>query len=76
MRLSVCYIQQGDVCCPKCVHQNVNLRLSNAPVLRYCGPLLLIHLWILILRNICEVPLTHKSEPHPKMLQFCGTDLP
>ena len=55
---------------------NADLRWSNAPVLRYCGPLLLvslitqfIHVWILILRNTCEVPLTHKSEPHPKMLK-------
>ena len=55
---------------------NADLRWSNAPVLRYCGLLLLvclitqfIHVWILILRNTCEVPLTRKSEPHPKMLK-------
>ena len=28
------YIQQRDVCCQKCVHQNVNC----APILRYCDP--------------------------------------
>ena len=55
--MSVCYIQQGDVCCSKCVHQNVDLRWSNAFVLRHCASLLLVHPWMLIIKNTCEIPL-------------------
>ena len=55
--MSVCYIQQGDVCCSKCVHQNVDLRWSDAFVLRHCASLLLVHPWMLIIKNTCEIPL-------------------
>ena len=41
----------------KCVHQNVNLRWSNAPVLRYYVSLLLMHSWMLIIKNSCEKTL-------------------
>ena len=41
----------------KCVHQNVNLRWSSAPVLRYYASLLLMHSWMLIIKNSCEKTL-------------------